>query len=427
LRQAGVRSGALALGVAGAVMALAACGGSGAGSGSGGSSGAGSAGGSSSAAGSPVTLMIITPTGTSSTNYPEALGGARAAVRALNTRGGINGHPVTLDFCNPKNDVPTAQACAQKAADSHVLAVVSEFSTGGGVMSTLQKASIPSVGSSGLAIDDSDLSSPISFVIEPLILYPAVCPSLLKKVGVTHPAVVGYDLSASDRFTTLAEVGTKGVGLTAKPVLREPLTTSDWTPTASQLSSAHADGATLLLSPPATFALMKASGNAVKYCHSASTLTDSDLIKLGPAANNLVEASAFPELSQTAQFSELRRMVSELDADYRAGDADAAPALRTTTGTTNGWLSVQIVAKVGATVRGDLTSASLLAALNKTSRLDLQLIPPLDFTTPSPIPGTARLFNTTMRGVRWNSARKAFVPLDNDTYPALTILEKGTH
>jgi ABC-type branched-subunit amino acid transport system substrate-binding protein len=371
--------------------------------------------------------MIIAPDGTSGANYPDAVGGARAAVRALNSRGGIDSHPVSLDVCNTKNDVPTAQACAQKAVDSRALAVVSEFSTGGGVMATLEKADIPSVGSSGLAIDGSDLSSKISFVIAPLILYPAVCPSLLKKVGVTQPAVVGYDLAASDRFSTLAEVGSKGVGLTAKPVLREPLTTSDWTPTVSQLTSAHADGATLLISQPATFALMKASGSKEKYCHSASTITISDLVKLGPVADNLVEVSGFPELSQSSQFSELRRMISELDADYHAGDAAAAPALRTTTGTTNGWLSVQIVAKVAATVKGDLTSSSLLAALDHTTNLRTQLVPPLDFTKPSPIPGTERLFNTTMRGVRWSSAKKSFVPLGSETYPALTILENGSH
>ncbi|MGF7235654.1 MAG: ABC transporter substrate-binding protein [Frankia sp.] len=371
--------------------------------------------------------MIIAPTGTAGANYPEAVGAARAAVRALNTRGGIGGHPVTLVFCNDKNDVPTAQACAQKAADTHTLAVVSELSFGGGVMPTLAKAGIPAVGSSGVSIDGSDLSSPISYVLDPLVLYPAVCPSLLKKVGVRQPAVVGYDLAASDRFATLAEVGAKGAGLTSKANLREPLATSDWTPTASQLGATHADGATLLLSEPATFALMKAAGSSEKYCHSAAAITSSDLVKLGPIANNLVEASAFPELSEAGRFSEQRRMLAELDADYKAGDPEAGPALRATASTTNAWLSVQVVAKVGASVKGDLTASSLRAALDRTTDLDLQLVPPLNFTRPSPIPGTARLFNTTMRGVRWNSAKKAFVPLGSETYPALTILENGSH
>lgn len=420
MRERGYRNAALAGCAAALALALAACGGSG-------SATSGSGGAATGSPGSPVSLMIIAPTGTSGPNYPEAVGAARAAVRAVNTRGGIAGHPVTLVVCNDKNDVPTAQSCAQKAADTHILAVVSALSLGGGVMPTLAEAGIPAVGSSGISVDGSDLSAPISYVFNPLVLYPAVCPSLLKKIGVRQPAIVGYDLAASDRFSTLAEVGAKGAGLTSKANLREPLATSDWTPTASQLAATHADGATLLLSEPATFALMKAAGSTEKYCHSAAAITPADLARLGPVANNLVEATAFPELSEAPRFSELRRMIAELDADYRAGDRDAAPALRSTASTTNAWLSVQVVAKVGATVKGDLTAASLQAALGRTTDLDLQLIPPLNFTKGSPIPGTGRLFNTTLRGVRWNAARKAFVPLGTETYPALTILENGSH
>jgi hypothetical protein len=29
--------------------------------------------------------------------------------------------------------------------------------------------------------------------------------------------------------------------------------------------------------------------------------------------------------------------------------------------------------------------------------------------------------------VRWSSAKKSFVPLGSETYPALTILENGSH
>jgi ABC-type branched-subunit amino acid transport system substrate-binding protein len=382
---------------------------------------------SSGATASRLSLMIITPTATAGVNYPEALGAARAAVRALDARGGIQGHPVDLLYCNPKNDAPTAQDCAQEAVDKHVLAVISEFSATGGVTPTLEQAGIPSVASAGISTDASDLTSKVSFVINPLVLYPAVCPALLKKAGATRPAVLGYDLAASDQLLTLATVGAKAVGLAAKPVLRVPITTSDFTPTVTQLTAAKANGAVLVLTEPGSFAVMKGAGSKVLYCHSAAVIPRADLTKLGPVADNLVEASVFPELTQTAQFSELRRMISELDADYRAGDADAAPALRSAASSTNAWLAVQIVAKVGAAVSGKVTASSLLARLNRTSGLDLQLIPPLDFATPDPIPGMARVFNTTLRGIRWNAAQARFVPLGPETYPALTILANGAH
>lgn len=391
-----------------------------------GSSGSGGSGGATGATGSRVSLMIIAPTGTQGVNYPDAVAAAKAAVRAINGRGGLKGHPVDLVFCNAKNDVPTAQACAQKAVDSHVLAVVSEFSVGGGVIPTLQKAGIPSVGSSGLAVDSSDLTSKVSFVIQPLPLYPAVCPSLLKKAGVSKAAIVGYDLSASDRLIKLAQVGAKAAGLSGPSPLRRPITTSDWTPVSSQLKSSGADGATLVVIEQAAFALAK-DNPSTKFCHSTAVISRDEMLKLGAAGDNIVEASAFPEFSQAGQFSELRRLISEMDAEYKAGDADAAPALRSSTSTINAWLSVQIVDKVAASVPGDLTASSLLAQLNKTTKLDLQLVPTLNFTKGSPIAGTERLFNTTMRGIRWDSKQKTFVPLGPETYEALGILERGAH
>jgi hypothetical protein len=96
------------------------------------------------------------------------------------------------------------------------------------------------------------------------------------------------------------------------------------------------------------------------------------------------------------------------------------------TNTVGSWLSVQIVEKVADALPGDdLSSSALLAQLNRTSHLDLGIIPALDFTKPSPVPGAERLFNTTMRGARWDSTQKAYVPLGSETYDALKILTQA--
>ncbi len=376
--------------------------------------------------GSPVKMMVIAPTGTTGGNYPEMVAAARAAVLGVNSRGGIKGHPVELVYCNEKNDTSAAQACAKQAADTGVLAVVSETSGAGGIMPTLAKAGIASVGSAGVSADGSELSSPISFVISPLVLYPTVCAALLKKAGARHLGMVGYDLGASDRFLTLGEVGGKAVDLPVNPVVRVPVTTGDFTPTVSQLTGAGVDGAVLVVTEQAAVAVMRDGGERFSYCHATGTVSDTSLAKLGPVADRLVEATAYPELDQSDQFSELRRMSAELAAEYSAGDKDAAPALWRSSTSLNGWLSVQIVEKVGNQVPGDLTASALLAQLGRTSRLDLQLVPTLDFTRPNPIPGVERVFNTTLRGARWSSAEGRHVSLGSETYPALDLLEKGS-
>ncbi|MCK9922135.1 ABC transporter substrate-binding protein [Frankia sp. AgPm24] len=421
--------GRLAVTAVAAVLAatLAACGGGSGSDGSAGSSGSsGSTSGSGGAKGSPVKLMIIAPTGTAGTNYPDMVAATKAAVRGVNARGGIGGHPVVLEHCNERNDAATAKKCAERAVDEHVLAVVGEISGSGGIMPILAKAGIPSIGSAGVSADGSELSSPISFVISPLTFYPAVCPSLLAKAGATHIGLVGYDLSASDRLITMAVGGGKAVGHPIDPKIRIPITTSDFAPTITQLSRSGADGAVLVVFDQAAYAVIAKSGQQVRTCHAAGTLSPTFLATLGSAADRLVVATAFPELSQTSQYPEVARMVRELDAEQATGDADAAPALRSSTSTTGAWLSVQIAEKVGNQVSGDLTAASLLAQLNRTRNLDLGgIIPPLDLTTPTPIPGAERIFNSTLRGARWDSASKSFVSLGNETYNGLDILRRA--
>ncbi|THJ65191.1 ABC transporter substrate-binding protein, partial [Candidatus Frankia alpina] len=150
------RAGLARAGLAAALAALVvACGG-----GSDGASGSAAAS-KPAAKGSPVKLMIIAPTGTAGTNYPEMVAATRAAVRGVNARGGIGGRPVELVHCNERNDATAAKKCAQQAVDSGVLAVVSEVSGAGGIMPILQNAGIPSIGSADISADGSELSSPV--------------------------------------------------------------------------------------------------------------------------------------------------------------------------------------------------------------------------------------------------------------------------
>jgi len=48
--------------------------------------------------GDPIKIITIWPTGTTEANFPEGVAGVRAGVRALNARGGINGHEVQVDY-----------------------------------------------------------------------------------------------------------------------------------------------------------------------------------------------------------------------------------------------------------------------------------------------------------------------------------------
>ena len=324
-RRQRLRLAAAALGTA---LAVAACSESGPGGGTGSAP-------ASLAAGASVKLMVIAPTGTAGSNYPDILGATKAAVRGLNSRGGIKGHRVELLYCNEKNDADTAKSCANQAVSDHVLAVVNEVSASGGIMPILEAAHIPSIGSAGISIDGSELSSPVSFVLSPLTYYPAVCPALLKEAGATRLGAVGYSLPQVDRLMKMAELGAKQAGSPLVLSPRVPIDTSDFTPTATQLRRAGVNGTVLVVVDQGAYAEVAAGGeDGQKYCHAMGVLSRDWLTRQGTRTHSLVFASAFPELSQAAQYPEIARAVKELDAEVAAGDKDAA--VRTTSTNTIG-------------------------------------------------------------------------------------------
>src|SRR5438105_4549794 len=49
--------------------------------------------------GEPLKIGMIAPTGTNGYNFDPEVAAVRAAVRGLNSRGGINGHSIELVYC----------------------------------------------------------------------------------------------------------------------------------------------------------------------------------------------------------------------------------------------------------------------------------------------------------------------------------------
>src|SRR5437764_806935 len=99
------------------------------------------------AAPAPVKLGLFAATGVPAGVNPQAVAGARAAVRALNAAGGLDGHPVQLVFCNHRNDPNLSLACARKMVAEHVLAMIGGYAFNDATMiPILAKAHIPLVG-----------------------------------------------------------------------------------------------------------------------------------------------------------------------------------------------------------------------------------------------------------------------------------------
>src|SRR3954466_5422545 len=74
----------------------------------------------------PIKIFSIVPEGgpAGTSNFPEHSVGLKAAVTAINKRGGIKGRQIQLSTCPDKQDQNTAAACARRAVSENPVAVV---------------------------------------------------------------------------------------------------------------------------------------------------------------------------------------------------------------------------------------------------------------------------------------------------------------
>src|SRR5205823_11390680 len=82
--------------------------------------------------GTPIKIGLIEPVGTTLLNFDYGVAAPQGAAIGINGKGGINGHPVQIDFCNEKNDPNEAARCAQQMVSDKVMATAATLSLSGG-------------------------------------------------------------------------------------------------------------------------------------------------------------------------------------------------------------------------------------------------------------------------------------------------------
>ncbi|MFD7325411.1 ABC transporter substrate-binding protein [Streptomyces sp. NPDC059875] len=112
----------------------------------------------------PVTVMTWAPDGTRATNQPGMPAMAQAYARWANANGGIDGHELRILTCNEQNTSAGAAACARRAVQEKVVAVVGSYSQNGrAFMAPLEAAGIPYIG--GYGISEDEFTSPLSYPV----------------------------------------------------------------------------------------------------------------------------------------------------------------------------------------------------------------------------------------------------------------------
>ncbi|SNQ46794.1 conserved exported hypothetical protein [Frankia canadensis] len=363
-------------------------------------------GGTTSHANGKVVLSIIVPTHTAPPTAPHAISAVRAAATAINAKGGINGKQIEIRTCNENGNPNDAVKCARQAVSDHSVAVVGSYSNSSNqLIAPLVKAGIPLVGFN--AITPADYACAVCYTFDAgNTLSFAGMPAALRASGARTVTAVTLDLAAAAANVSAVEQAAKAAGLQTVPPVKVGVTSTDLAPAVQAVIGSKADAAVSVLPTEQTTAFIRAADQAkapftfgVVDAQVQSVLSQFR----GTQGDHVLAVGAYPPLDATAAYPGLVQYKTELDAQEKTGDKDAATrdsiSLRA-------WLSVHVVAQAAAGITGDITAASLNNGFRTAKDIDLYGIQPK--WTPSAkghVPGFDRVSNARVFFMRINNSK----------------------
>jgi ABC-type branched-subunit amino acid transport system substrate-binding protein len=403
-----------AAGIAALALLAAACA-------SGGSGAAGSAAGA-----GTIGISVIVPTGTSLTNFPQVVAGAKAAIRAVNAAGGVNGKQLVVDYCNEGNDVNKAAQCTRRAAASGDIATVGLYSN------FASQAVLPNLGTlpdlAPEAISPAEVSCAACYPIDatPVATLGAEGP-LGAMNGITTAAMVSYDIPASQTAVAQLTPGFTASHIAIKDNITVPVTTSDWAPVAQRFKSSGAQAFIPVLPEAQTVAFLQAvkqAGLNPKVLATDGQIQLGDLPTLGGSADGSLVVAAYPPATAAATMPGVKQWLTELQAEQNAGDADAA-ATKADGNSMRAWLAVHVIAEVSKNITGTVDRTSFAAALKAAHGVDLLgILPAWTPSAPGLVSGLSHLNNAYVYFTKvesgayqlvnpepWNAFKGGFTPV----------------
>jgi ABC-type branched-subunit amino acid transport system substrate-binding protein len=322
--------------------------------------------------GSPIKILVDSTNGNALFNYPGTWGAAQAASRAINERGGINGHPLSIITCNNQGTPNGAAACAQQAVADKVVAYTGFDSPNAyNVFPVLKTAKIPSV---LYVTQPSDLQTALNYPINGgAVAQLYGVPFAAAKAGAKTAAIVQNTFPGYQAFVAAGRAAAKAAGLKVLDTLLLPTTTTDFAATVQKLRSLNPDAVLLYAAAPPALGIMQTGeqiGFSPIYVGFAGIFGQPEVLKTAPLTKSFWNTSSLPPTSASDTFSGVATYNEEMNQAGSNGVPNTATSERDETSLAT-WLAVHGLAKVMATIQGPVTAASLTAALRRTTDMNL--------------------------------------------------------
>jgi ABC-type branched-subunit amino acid transport system substrate-binding protein len=350
---------------------------------------------------SPLLVGLETAVGSPVDSHPYTEPAAQAAIRAVNARGGLNGHPVKLVFCNDQANPTTAEGCARTFVSDHVIACVGCHSLSDNlVQPILAAAHIPMIAEQAVSAQTFNGSNMYLPQGGSIIDYEVAIGYAVHREG-GHLGVAYADVPAGQAFEELTAAVVKAAGggafTTKVPV---PPTTSDYSSLAALATSGGTRQLLMLLDHSQYEPLMKAilaSGGGLNNYYSTELTSQNDINGFGPLADHLIVGGSFPPANspQMAPFVDDMKNYGGPPINDITLENDALP-----------WVALQVLVKITKGMN-TIDGSTIMAALNKAKNIDIgPMLPPWTPSAPGPT-GFSRLSNPAV----WLKAYKNDQPV----------------
>ena len=381
---------------AAATLVLAACGGSGGDSGSttapAPTDATTSAAPSPEPVGEPIKTMTVTDINSQGPIYPNIEYTAEAYEAWINANGGINGRPLEVDVCDSQGTADGSTACARKAVDNGVVAVVGSFNFApDAIVDILEPANVAYFGACCM-LGAQEFQSKLAFPLGSHQMYGVgfVNKGLEEGCEKMHAVII----QGAESFFGVLQVAAERLGGADKldqefTVL--PATAQDYAPQVAEALAGGTDCVLMVVSETPFLAWMPAWEQAAptaKLFGPQGNLSSKVVAQSPDASEGAYVVGAYPDLS------------CDVWADYRGAlDTISAPASEdyNSLGGLGTWTAYMGFSQIVESMTDDVNAANFATAAS-TAVVNLPgMIPDVNFRDEfTGFPAFLRMFNTSV-------------------------------
>lgn len=340
--------------------------------------------------GAPITIAMIADINAPSAgfNFGEAIGGAKAAVAAVNAAGGVKGHKLDLTICDGQGNPNTEDACARSVESSNAVATVGD-ATFINAMAPLLK------GTAEIMVNPAQPTE-----LEASNAFPVSGSAFLGSVGMLNLAVtqihakkvsvMAVGPSSAGLFKVMKAVA-PGLGAKVVNTIELTGTETDLTPQVEQAAS-NGSQAIILLMPPdnSTRVIAALKQNSISVPPITITPSPQNIKSLGSNLSGTYEINYFPTLNDTS-VPGVKDFLAEIDK-YEPGTLEDNTSMIP-------WLAVHMFANE-ANKLPTVTRASVLQQWATAKDFNTYgLIPP--YSTDTPYTGLGGAFPRAFNSSFW--------------------------